>query len=273
MSKLHILDTRFGGIPGIIAVFVLETAEGLILIETGPESTFRNIQQSMTALGWRVTDVRQVLVTHIHFDHAGAAWRFAEAGAQIHVHARGAPHLINPGKLVASARQIYGDRMGPLWGEFGSIPSEKVHIMQDNEVLSFGGVELRALDTPGHAQHHLAYRWEETIFTGDIAGVSLRGGPAVPPLPPPDIDLEAWEASLRRLENERAHSYHLTHFGRVGDTARHLGGLRERLARWAQWMRDRMSMAANDPKLIHGFEQFVWDDYRRSGLDEPAIAA
>src|SRR2546423_9757539 len=165
MSKLHILDTRFGGIPGIIAVFVLETAEGLILIETGTESTFRNIQQSMTALGWRVTDVRQVLVTHIHFDHAGAAWRFAEAGAQIHVHARGAPHLINPGKLVASARQIYRDRMGSLRGEVGSIPVEKVHIWQDNKVHSFGGAELRALDTPGHATLHLTYPWDTTICT------------------------------------------------------------------------------------------------------------
>lgn len=273
MSQLNLLDTQFGGMPGVIAVFVLETQAGLILIETGPESTFQNIQRSMAAHNWTAADVRHVLVTHIHFDHAGAAWRFAEAGAQIHVHERGARHLIEPGKLVASARQIYGDQMGPLWGEFGPIPSEKVHVMRDGEVLRFDAVEIRAINTPGHAPHHLAYRWEETIFTGDVAGVSLRGGPVVPPLPPPDIDLETWENSLRRLESEEARSFYLTHFGKVEDTVAHLQELRERLVRWPQWIRERMSAPADDPNLIRGFEQFVWDDYRRSGLDDAGIAA
>src|SRR5205085_6889887 len=132
---IHILDTQHLGRPGIIASTALETDDGLALFDTGPESTFDNIANELRKLGFDPRDVRRVFLSHIHFDHAGAAWRFAELGATIYVHPRGAAHLIDPTKLVESATRIFGDDMQRLWGRFAPIPAERVKILEDDEVV------------------------------------------------------------------------------------------------------------------------------------------
>jgi len=165
----------------VIAATALETEDGIALFDTGAESTFDNVVAELRRVGAAASDVRHVFVSHIHFDHAGAAWRFAELGATIYVHPRGAAHLIDPRKLVASATRLYGDKMEQLWGKFSGIAPERVRILEDNEFVRVAPFEIRAIATPGHASHHHVYHWNDTVFGGDIAGVRLGGGPPAPP--------------------------------------------------------------------------------------------
>jgi glyoxylase-like metal-dependent hydrolase (beta-lactamase superfamily II) len=172
-------------------------------------------------------DVRHVLVTHIHLDHAGAAGWWARDGATVYVHHVGAPHLIDPSRLLASAQRIYGDRMEELWGDVPSAPAERVVALSDGDVVRVGGLEITALDTPGHASHHMVYRCRDALFTGDAAGVRLPDVGVIDlPAPPPEFDREAWYRTLDRLRDQRASALYLTHFGRVDDVAAQLDGLR-----------------------------------------------
>src|SRR6266576_2591348 len=149
MPMVHVLDTHQLGTSGIVAATALETNDGLALFDTGPEFTFDNVAAELGEIGFMPTDVRHVFLSHIHFDHAGAAWRFAELGATIYVHPRGAPHLIDPTKLVASATRLYGDKMKLLWGTIAAIAPERVRVLQDNDVVRSAPFEIRAIATPG----------------------------------------------------------------------------------------------------------------------------
>ena len=131
----HILDTRMLNRPGIIAAIAVETTDGLMLFDVGPESTFENISAELGKVGFNARDVRHAFLSHIHFDHAGAAWRLAELGSTIYVHPRGAPHLLDPTRLIESARRIFGDRMETLWGRFAPVPKERLRILHDNDVV------------------------------------------------------------------------------------------------------------------------------------------
>src|SRR5438270_5792612 len=165
---IHVLDTHQLGTSGIVAATAVETREGLVLFDTGPESTFDNVAAGLGRIGFAAADVRHVFLSHIHFDHAGAAWRFAELGATIYVHPRSAPHLIDPAKLVASATRIYGDQMERLWGKFAAIAPERIRVLEDQEVVHVAPFEIRAIATPGHASHHHVYQWNDNIFGGDV---------------------------------------------------------------------------------------------------------
>src|SRR5436305_14853378 len=147
---VHVLDTHQLGTSGIVAATALETNDGLALFDTGPESTFDNVAAELGEIGFMPTDVRHVFLSHIHFDHAGAAWRFAELGATIYLHPRGALHLIDPTKLVESATRIFGNDMQRLWGRITPVPAERVKVLEDNEVVRVPPFEIRAIATPGH---------------------------------------------------------------------------------------------------------------------------
>src|SRR6478672_2418341 len=183
---IHIFDTLHLGRPGIIAVTALETSD-------------------------------RVVLSHIHLDHAGAAWRFAELGAAIHVHPRGARHLIDPSRLMESATRIFGDEMGRLWGEMRPIPHDKVCVAEDGGAVQVGRYEVRALATPGHASHHNVYHWDDDLFGGDVAGVRLDGGPPVPPFVPPELHIESWLESIARMRALGATRLYLPHFGLMED--------------------------------------------------------
>ncbi|MDB6147926.1 MAG: metallo-beta-lactamase protein, partial [Spartobacteria bacterium] len=171
--NVQIIDTLQLGRRGIIAATALETGEGAVLFDTGPESTFDNVTAGLEQAGIEPGDVRHVFLSHIHFDHAGAAWRFAELGATIYVHPRGAPHLIDPAKLVESATRIFGADMEKLWGQIAPVPKQNVRVLQDNDVIQVAPFEIRAIATPGHASHHHVYQWQDNVFGGDVAGVRL----------------------------------------------------------------------------------------------------
>ncbi len=173
MSKVHTLDTKQLGRPGIIAVTALELNDGIALFDTGPASTFDNIANELRRIGVALSDVRHVFLSHIHFDHAGAAWQFGNLGATIYVHPRGAPHLIDPEKLVTSATRIYGDEMERLWGRIAPVPAERLRVLENDDVVRVAPFEVRAIETPGHASHHHVYQWGDDVFGGDIVGVRL----------------------------------------------------------------------------------------------------
>jgi glyoxylase-like metal-dependent hydrolase (beta-lactamase superfamily II) len=269
--KIHILDTRQLGRAGIVAASALETNDGIALFDTGPESTYENVAAALRQSGSDPEDVRHVFLSHIHFDHAGAAWRFART-ATVYVHPRGAPHLIDPSKLVESAKRIFGDDMERLWGKIGPVPAERVKILEDNEVVRVPPFEIRAIATPGHASHHHVYHWDDNIFGGDIAGVRIGSGPPIPPFVPPELQVESWRESIRKIRALNAANLYLPHFGKIhGSTSEHLDELDERVARWSEWFRERIRAGDDESKLRPTFTELEHSELRKRGATQDDI--
>ena len=247
---LWLLDLDFQGAPGVVAAYLITGRNGHTLIETGPGSTLKALEAAVAATGARFGEVTQLVVTHIHLDHAGAAGTLLRRlpDARLFVHPKGAPHMIDPSKLISSATRIYGDRMETLWGAFEPCTTERVVILEDGDEITCGSRTLRALHTPGHASHHIAYHDPQgrTVFTGDVGGVRIPGATYVrPPTPPPDIDVAAWHTSVDRLRALKPRALDLTHFGRFEDPARHFDALLVRLDDWTAWVADQISTGAS----------------------------
>jgi glyoxylase-like metal-dependent hydrolase (beta-lactamase superfamily II) len=266
---VHILDTRHRGNPGIIAATALETTAGLALFDTGPESTFETVAHEIDRCGFESRDVRHVFLSHIHLDHAGAAWRFAELGATIYVHSRGAPHLLDPTKLVQSATRLFGNDMERLWGRFAPVPAERLRSLEDGELVRIDSLEIRAIETPGHARHHHIYQWENNVFGGDIAGVRLGNGPPIPPFVPPELDVGAWRESIAKIRALDPARLFLPHFGLVADAVSpHLDALEERVIRWSEWFRARIRNGDDEQQLVKAFAEYEMNDLRAGGASE-----
>jgi glyoxylase-like metal-dependent hydrolase (beta-lactamase superfamily II) len=262
---IHILDLQDRA-PRVIAAFLLETREGPVLFETGPESRFSALLDGLNGLGYAASDVRHVFVTHIHLDHAGAAWRMAERGATIYVHPKGAPHLVDPSRLWASAARIYGEQMEALWGQMGSVPEGQVRLLQDGEVVRLGEVEVRVVETPGHADHHHAYLVGEVLIGGDVTGVRIGRGPVLPPCPPPEIHIERWLESLAKIRTLAPKKLYLTHFGEFEDVEAHLEALEARLLDWADWIKERLRAGQARAQMVAEFEAYVAAGLKAAGL-------
>jgi len=217
---------------GVVACYLLETADGPALFDCGPATTVDALKAGLAARGLRLADVGHLLLSHIHLDHAGAAGTLVREhpGLQVHVSEVGAPHLIEPERLERSARRLYGDSFDVLWGELAPVPRENVHVVGER-VLG-----LDCFPSPGHAYHHVCYLDAAgTLYAGDAAGVRLEGGHSVlPPTPPPDIDVAAWEATLDEIERRDPSRLALIHFGVSTDPVHHLDELRLRLLDWAE---------------------------------------
>jgi len=270
--KIHILDTRQLGHVGIVAATALETNDGIALFDTGPESTYENVVAAFRQSGSDPKDVRHVFLSHIHFDHAGAAWRFAELNAKIYVHPRGAPHLIDPTKLVESATRIFGDDMERLWGRIGPIPAERVKILEDNEIVRVPPFEIRAIATPGHASHHHVYHWDDNVFGGDIAGVRIGNGPPIPPFVPPELHVESWLESIHKIRALKPSNLYLPHFGKVNAyVPDHLDALEERVNCWSEWLRDEIRAGSNEERLRAEFAEYEHSDLRARGASEEDV--
>ena len=274
--KIHILDLGFQDIEHAIAVFVVEGPGGLALVETGPASTLPHLELALRRSGWKIADFQRVFLSHIHFDHAGAAWAFAEKGATVYVHPRGLPHLAAPEKLYNSARMIYGEQMDKLWGPMHPIAGTQLYAPAHGEVIEAGGLEFRAWHTPGHAVHHIAWevslaggsREEAVVFTGDVAGVKIGSGPVAPPCPPPDIDVEDWRASIQLMRELPAATLYLTHFGKIIEKKAHLDALERRLLSWAEWMRPYAGEPTPPEQIVPLFEKFVAGELAGPGVGE-----
>ncbi|TNE62778.1 MAG: MBL fold metallo-hydrolase [Bacteroidetes bacterium] len=273
--QIHVLDLDFQDLEHTIASFVLEGPEGLALVETGPYSTYPHLEAALAAKGWKPSDLKEVFLSHIHFDHAGAAWALAHHGARIYVHPLGARHLASPEKLYNSARMIYGDAMDSLWGAMEPIPDVQIYTPEHGETIRAAGLELTAWHTPGHAVHHIAWQAgtagskpeDRVVFTGDVAGVRIDEQIVVPPCPPPDIHIENWQQSIQLLRDLPVPSLYLTHFGKVNAKADHLDQLEARLLRWADWMRPYAEKQVPPAEIVPEFEAFVRQELEEAGIE------
>ncbi len=271
--QIHPLDLRFQNSPEAIAAYLVIGPGGPVLVETGPGSTRSTLERELARLGVTPAEVRDVLVTHIHLDHAGASGWWAQQGARIHVHHVGAPHLVDPSKLLASAQRIYGEMMQPLWGEFLPVPAEQVHALNDGDLVEAGGVKFTALDTPGHARHHMVYRLDDVAFTGDLAGIRLSGRPYVRmPTPPPEFELEAWQASLARVRALKFARLYLTHFGAVDDAEAHWAKVEALLTEVVERVREVLASGAQREAVVARLTEWEESRQRADGLDAEARA-
>ena len=224
--------------PGVIGCYLLETEDGPALFDCGPTTCVEHLKAGLRERGLALSDIRHLLLSHIHLDHAGAAGVLVREhpSLQVHVSEVGAPHIVDPSKLETSARRLYGDAFDALWGELAPVPEQNVHIVGD-VVVGF-----ECFPTPGHAWHHVSYLDAQgTLYAGDAAGVRVgRGSFVMPPCPPPEFDLAAWEQTIHEIGRRGPDRLALIHFGVYDDVQEHLTGLRETLSRWAEWIEDGM---------------------------------
>lgn len=269
-TTVQLIDLDFQGHATAMAVYAVPHADGIALVESGPGSTVPALERGLAALGYGLRDVSHVLLTHIHLDHAGAAGFLASQGAQVFVHPNGAPHLLNPEKLIASATRIYGDRMHRLWGDFLPVPPEKLTILQDGDRVSLGGgLEALALDTPGHAEHHLSYFVDGYCFTGDVGGIRISAFPYLRlPFVPPELHLEKWHASIDKLQALNVRQVAPTHFGIFDDPAWHFEAIHRVLDDVESWLVEVMPADPPIEELRSKFVDWMEEQGRAIGLPE-----
>ncbi|WP_116105631.1 MBL fold metallo-hydrolase [Lewinella sp. IMCC34191] len=265
---INTIDLNFLDKSKSIAAFCISDDDGYTLVECGPYSTHEDLLDGLSELNISPKEVHTLLLTHIHFDHAGAAWWWARQGTQVYVHPRGLRHMIDPERLYGSAKQLYGDRMEELWGKMEGIDPTRIEEVSDRQELSIGGRKWVAHHTPGHASHHIAWQLGNTVFTGDVGGCRIGGGPVVPPCPPPDIDAEAWRNSIDRIRSLGAKEFYLTHYGRVTDTDAHLKELQARLDCYVAWMEPYYRDGSSAETIEPLFKQYVTDELTSLGVDE-----
>jgi len=260
------IDLLHEGAPKVIGVYLIDSEDGPALVDCGPASTIPALEAGLAGRGLALGDVRHLVLSHVHLDHAGAAGSLVRRhpGLTVHVSAVGAPHLVDPSRLERSARRLYGERFDPLWGELVPVPEANVRVVSDR-VLGW-----EAFATPGHASHHVSYLDAEgTLFAGDAAGVRIEPDRYIlPAAPPPDIDLELWSRTLDEIERRRPARLALTHFGYARDPEEHLPRLREQLARWAERVRSGMTQeefVAAVRREIESFDEADRPYYERAG--------
>ncbi|HKP74133.1 MAG TPA: MBL fold metallo-hydrolase, partial [Longimicrobiaceae bacterium] len=219
---VHRVDLEWNGLPGQVAAYLVEDGDALAVVETGPSSTLPALLGAVRARGRAPEEITHLLVTHVHLDHAGGAGTLLRHAprAKVYAHPRGAPHLLDPSRLLASATRLYGAHMDRLWGEVAPVPAERLVVLEDGARVAVGRRALAAVGTLGHAVHHHAFHDPDAglVFTGDVGGIRLNGARYVSaPTPPPDIDLDAWLRSLDRLRALEPRMLLPTHFGGVRD--------------------------------------------------------
>jgi len=259
--------------PKIIGCYLIETQDGPALFDCGPTTCVESLKAGLAERDLELTDIRHLLLSHIHLDHAGAAGTLVREhpALQVHVSEVGAPHVIDPARLEASARLLYGTDFDALWGELAPVPAENVHVVGDH-VLG-----LECFPTPGHARHHVSCLGADgTLYAGDAAGVRIAPGRFVlAPCPPPELDLEAWERTIAEIERRAPGRLALIHFGVFDDVSEHLSALRDTLRRWSERVGGdmdeetfvaaaRYDVLQTDPELVDEYDRAApyWHHYR-----------
>lgn len=238
MPEIHTLDDLWMGRPRSIGTALVESDRHCALVDPGPGSTLEHLRAALRGRGLSVNDIDALLLTHIHLDHAGASGALVRENPRltVYVHKLGAPHVIDPSRLLASAARLWPDDLQRLFGETLPVPAENLRILEGGETLTFGKRKLEVVYTPGHASHHVSYfdNLEGVVFVGDTAGVRIEGNDYImPATPPPDIDLRIWDDSFAAILARKPARLFLTHFGFSDKPAEHIALFRERLHRWA----------------------------------------
>ena len=276
-SGLSYLDLDFLGVPRIIATVVIHGPGGAVLIDPGPSSTLPALRAKLDQAGIPLAEVRTILLTHIHLDHAGVTGTLVRENPalRVYVHEQGAPHLVDPAKLIASATRLWGDDMERLWGEIRPVPQDNLVVITGGERLSAAGRDLDVAYTPGHASHHVSFFNADSgiAFVGDTAGVRLPpAGFILPPTPPPDIDLEAWRDSLRRIADWRPETIFVTHFGPYAPVGAHLTEMVAHMELTSGLVKASLARSGTDEEREAWFADEIRRDLRRRMSEADAHA-
>jgi glyoxylase-like metal-dependent hydrolase (beta-lactamase superfamily II) len=247
MSNIISIDLFFQNHFEIIAAYLIPYPGGAVLVESGPGTTLANLLSGLREHGVDPKTITDVLLTHIHLDHAGAAGWFATQGARVYVHPLGLPHLVNPVRLLDSARRVYGDRLESLWGKFWPVSQANLVEVADEVDIEIGKLHFTALHTPGHASHHIAYLFEDTCFSGDVGGIRMpKTRYTRLPYVLPETDLRQWRESLNRLLQTRIGHIAPTHFGVFENASAHFARALQQLDELEGWLEATM---ADDPPV------------------------
>lgn len=272
MMPFSILDLDFLSLPGAIAVFLIKLPRAVVLIETGPSSTIPALTTQLASYGIKPSDITDVFLTHIHLDHAGAVGWLAQNGATIHVHPNGAPHLINPEKLLNSAARIYGEQMDALWGKFLPVPPAQIHCTQHEEIIRLNGAEFQIFEMLGHADHHNCIFYEGVLFSGDIGGIRISQSKHIEiPTPPPEFNPIKWHSSIGLMKSIHPNMLAPTHFGYYTDVTNHLDTLNDTLSELEEWLASVMHSQPQLSDLSSLFKE--WLDKKGRIQFDPAIQA
>ncbi len=268
------IDLNFQNKTQAIASYLIRQHDALVLIESGPGSTLPALEAGLAQEGLSPRDITHVLLTHIHLDHAGAAGWLSQQGAQIFVHPNGAPHLLNPEKLIASATRIYGERMQTLWGEFLPVVQNQLTVAQDAQEIAIGSLRFLPLNTPGHAEHHYSYLFEDICFSGDVGGVRIPGFPYLrAPMPPPELHFGKWRESIARLRALKFSRIAPTHFGIFDDVDWHLTELQKNLDQAEQWLEAIMPADPPVDELREKFSAWMEGQAQSKNLSDEVVKA
>ncbi|MEM1271831.1 MAG: MBL fold metallo-hydrolase [Bacteroidota bacterium] len=262
------IDLHYLGAPHLIATAVIETEAGPVLIDPGPSTALGQLTAGLEKLGYGLADVEAILLTHIHLDHAGATGTLVRHApdAKVVVHRRGALHMERPGRLIASATQLYGDDMDRLWGAFEPVPAGTMHVVEGGETVEVGERTFEVAYTPGHARHHVSYfdASTSTAYVGDTVGMCVAGDAYVMPVtPPPDVDLAGWIESLGRLRAWSPEQLFRTHFGPSDSAAAQLDQFQDRLLEWEARVRSSYEPELDQEMQAARFKLWALDDMRR----------
>lgn len=275
-NGLDFFDLNFLGTPDVIATGLLTGADGVALVDPGPSTTIPTLKSALAARGASLADVRAILLTHIHLDHAGATGSLmAECPtATVYVHEVGAPHLVDPSKLLNSATRLYGADMERLWGDVRPVPADRIQIVGDEKIRVVGH-SIDVAKTPGHASHHVSYFLADTgvAFVGDTAGLCRSSGKIVlPATPPPDVDLDAWRSSTQRILAWHPDVLFLTHFGPHRSPRGHFSDFWTRVEDWNRRVRSQLQQPGEDADRARAFADAVLSELTRATTREEAQA-
>ena len=258
MHKITTLDDHWMGRPRSIGTALLESDGHRAIVDPGPGSTLDTLRKELGARGVSVDDLDAILLTHIHLDHAGSTGALVKENPRVavYVHKLGAPHMIDPAKLLASAARLWPDNLGELFGEMLPVAESHLRILEGGESITLGSRKIEVAYTPGHASHHVSYfdSVEGVAFVGDTTGIRIEGHPYVmPATPPPDIDLRLWDSSFATILERQPKRLFLTHFGFSEDPAAHIAEFRERLHRWMETTEKILQAAKSDSEAMDSF--------------------
>jgi glyoxylase-like metal-dependent hydrolase (beta-lactamase superfamily II) len=277
-TGLSYVDLKFAGVERIIATAVLHGPGGVALIDPGPSTTLPILRATLESAGIRMSDVTALVITHIHLDHAGASGTLVQENPRlrVYVHEKGAPHMVDPSRLLGSAARLYGDAMDRLWGEVRPVPAECLTVLQGGEHVTAGGRSLHVEYTPGHASHHVSYldAAAGVAFVGDTLGIRIvTDAPVVPATPPPDVDLPAWAESLARIEAWRSDSLFVTHFGPYTRASSYVAEFRDRLEHAASLAKQSLARPGTDPERETWFLEQMRAELARTTTESNARAS
>ena len=261
LKSTAILDLEYRGRDRYIACCLLDGEGEIALLDPGPSSTINTLQRKLKDRGITVSDIGSILLTHIHFDHAGATGALVKLNPNIRVyaHSKGATHLRDPKRLVESASRVFGTSIEEFWGPFDPVPAQNLHTLYGGELIAIGSREFEVLYTPGHAVHHVSFfeTSSKVAFVGDAAGVRINDSFVYPATPPPDVDLGSIDNSLELIQARTPERLFLTHFGLMARVEWHIADFRDRLLRWSEFVRLSLEQQGDDSQRAREFSEMA----------------